>query len=63
MLRTVLEILPLLHPTELISSMWLVLLRELLQYLPRSDSSLQNDDDDDKQASSTDNVPGIELAC
>ncbi|XP_043815885.1 protein MON2 homolog isoform X2 [Manihot esculenta] len=57
-LRTVLEILPLLHPTELISSMWLVLLRELLQYLPRSDSSLQNDDDDVKQASSTDNVPG-----
>ncbi|KAF2298593.1 hypothetical protein GH714_024248 [Hevea brasiliensis] len=45
-LRTVLEILPLLHPTELISSMWLVLLRELLQYLPRSDSSLQKNDEE-----------------
>ncbi|KAJ9185886.1 hypothetical protein P3X46_005466 [Hevea brasiliensis] len=57
-LRTVLEILPLLHPTELISSMWLVLLRELLQYLPRSDSSLQKNDEEVKQASITDNVPG-----
>ncbi|KAL1339802.1 hypothetical protein AAHE18_U067100 [Arachis hypogaea] len=44
-LRTILEILPLLRPTEHISSMWLVLLREFLQYLPRPDSHMQNEDD------------------
>lgn len=44
MLRTILEILPLLRPTEHISSMWPVLLREFLQYLPRQDSYLQNED-------------------
>ncbi|KAL5196023.1 Protein MON2 [Glycine soja] len=44
-LRTILEILPLLRPTEHISSMWPVLLREFLQYLPRQDSYLQNEDD------------------
>ncbi|TKY52157.1 MON protein [Spatholobus suberectus] len=43
-LRTILEILPLLRPTEHISSMWPVLLREFLQYLPRQDSHLQNED-------------------
>ncbi|XP_061349388.1 uncharacterized protein LOC133294681 isoform X2 [Gastrolobium bilobum] len=43
-LRTILEILPLLGPTDNISSMWLVLLREFLQYLPRQDSHLQNED-------------------
>ncbi|KAJ8760664.1 hypothetical protein K2173_017642 [Erythroxylum novogranatense] len=48
-LRTVLEILPLIRPTEHISSMWLILLRELLQYLPQSDSSAQNEDDETKQ--------------
>ncbi|KAK7269248.1 hypothetical protein RIF29_21968 [Crotalaria pallida] len=44
LLRAVLEILPLLRPAEHISSMWLVLLREFLQYLPRQDSHLQNED-------------------
>ncbi|XP_020208634.1 protein MON2 homolog isoform X2 [Cajanus cajan] len=43
-LRTVLEILPMLRPTEHISSMWPVLLREFLQYLPRQDSHLQNEE-------------------
>ncbi|KAK7391922.1 hypothetical protein VNO78_20346 [Psophocarpus tetragonolobus] len=43
-LRTILEILPLLRPMEHISSMWPVLLREFLQYLPRQDSHLQNED-------------------
>ncbi|XAR64453.1 hypothetical protein NMG60_11024804 [Bertholletia excelsa] len=38
--RTVLEILPLLHPAEHLSSMWSPFLREILQYLPISDSSL-----------------------
>eukprot|EP00257_Ricinus_communis_P013104 XP_015570469.1 protein MON2 homolog isoform X2 [Ricinus communis] len=56
-LRTVLEILPLLRPTERISSMWLVLHRELLQYLPRSDS-LRNEDDEVKQAGISGNIPG-----
>ncbi|WCJ43970.1 ARM repeat superfamily protein [Euphorbia peplus] len=57
-LRTVLEIFPLFHPAEHISSMWLVLLRELLQYLPRSDSSMEKEDDEVKLASIGDNVPG-----
>ncbi|XP_004495778.1 uncharacterized protein [Cicer arietinum] len=43
-LRTILEMLPLLGPTEATSSMWPVLLREFLQYLPRQDTHLQNED-------------------
>lgn len=43
-LRTILEILPLLGPTEHISSMWPVLLREFLQYLPRQDTHFKNED-------------------
>lgn len=56
-LRTILEILPLLRPTEYISSMWPILLRELLQYLPKSYSSLQKEEDDARQASITDKSP------
>ncbi|GMP60725.1 hypothetical protein CsSME_00023471 [Camellia sinensis var. sinensis] len=40
--RTVLEILPLLHPAEHLSSMWSFFLGELLHYLPFSDSSVQS---------------------
>ncbi|GAU21414.1 hypothetical protein TSUD_32450 [Trifolium subterraneum] len=43
-LRTILEIVPLLGPTEHISSMWPVLLREFLQYLPKPDTHVQNED-------------------
>ncbi|WJX19433.1 hypothetical protein P8452_09128 [Trifolium repens] len=43
-LRTILEIVPLLGPTEHISSMWPVLLREFLQYLPRQDTHVQIED-------------------
>lgn len=39
--RTILEILPMLSPAESISSMWYILLEELLQYLPKTDSLLQ----------------------
>ncbi|XP_011003788.1 PREDICTED: protein MON2 homolog isoform X2 [Populus euphratica] len=56
-LRTILEILPLLRPTEYISSMWPILLRELLQYLPKSYSSLQKEEADARQASITDESP------
>ncbi|KAG6751711.1 hypothetical protein POTOM_043911 [Populus tomentosa] len=56
-LRTILEILPLLRPTECISSMWPILLRELLQYLPKSYSSLQKEEADARQASITDKSP------
>ncbi|KAJ4841109.1 hypothetical protein Tsubulata_003740 [Turnera subulata] len=56
-LRIILEILPQIQPSENISSMWLVLLRELLEYLPRSDSSLQSEDDEVKQLNSTDSFP------
>ncbi|CAN1245367.1 Protein MON2 homolog [Linum grandiflorum] len=36
-MRTVLEVLPLLRPSEQISGQWLILLREIFKYLPRSD--------------------------
>ncbi|XP_019452228.1 PREDICTED: protein MON2 homolog isoform X2 [Lupinus angustifolius] len=57
MLRTVLEILPLLSPAEHISSMWHVLLREFLQYLPRQDSHLQNEDSKVDQARGSNFIP------
>lgn len=56
-LRTILEILPLLRPTDCISSTWPILLRELLQYLPKSYSSLQKEEADARQASITDKSP------
>ncbi|KAJ0253817.1 ARM repeat superfamily protein [Hirschfeldia incana] len=43
-LRHVLEILPSLGPPEHLSSMWLILLREFLDYLPRVDSALPNEE-------------------
>ncbi|XP_059649380.1 uncharacterized protein LOC132295225 isoform X2 [Cornus florida] len=49
--RTVLEILPLLRPAEHLSSMWLLLLQELLEHLPRSDSLSQSEEDELVQAS------------
>ncbi|CAK9187179.1 unnamed protein product [Ilex paraguariensis] len=49
--RTALEIIPLLVPAEHLSAMWISLLQELLQYLPRSDSPLQTEGDETKQAS------------
>ncbi|XP_054804330.1 uncharacterized protein LOC129307410 isoform X2 [Prosopis cineraria] len=56
-LRTILDIIPLLRPTEHISSMWLILLREFLQYLPGEDSRLQSEDDKMDHASSSNFVP------
>lgn len=52
--RTMLEILPMLHPAENISSMWFILLQELLQYLPRSDS----EKDEAEQVSNRDLIAG-----
>ncbi|XP_009151236.2 protein MON2 homolog isoform X4 [Brassica rapa] len=43
-LRHVLEILPSLGPPDHLSSMWLILLREFLNYLPRFDSALPNEE-------------------
>ncbi|XP_022155395.1 protein MON2 homolog isoform X2 [Momordica charantia] len=51
-LRTILEILPLLRPTDSISTMWLILLREFLQYLPRSDSPSIHEHDTDQTSTS-----------
>lgn len=50
-LRHVLEILPSLGPPEHLSSMWLILLREFLHYLPRVDSVLPNEEGEIKQTS------------
>lgn len=58
-LRTILEILPLLCPTEDISTMWLILLRELLLYLPRSESPLQNEEDESQHTG--DHIPDVHL--
>lgn len=40
-----LEILPLLRPAVHLPAMWLLLLRELLQYLPRPDSPKEDNED------------------
>ena len=63
-LRTILEVLPLLRPTEHISSMWLILLPEFLQYLPKQDSHLKSEDDKIEQARSytSDHASGIEVS-
>ncbi|KAL0890802.1 hypothetical protein Bca101_014785 [Brassica carinata] len=49
-LRHVLEILPSLGPPDHLSSMWLILLREFLDYLPRVDSALPNEEGEIKQS-------------
>ncbi|XP_009151234.2 protein MON2 homolog isoform X2 [Brassica rapa] len=49
-LRHVLEILPSLGPPDHLSSMWLILLREFLNYLPRFDSALPNEEGEIKQS-------------
>ena len=41
-----LEILPLLRPAGHIPAMWLLLLQELLQYLPRPDSPKEDNEDE-----------------
>lgn len=61
MLRTILEVFPLLSPTEQLSPMWLVLLRDLLQYLPRTDSRAENEEDEAVQPGTSDDTSGIEL--
>ncbi|CAI0384415.1 unnamed protein product [Linum tenue] len=54
-MRTVLEVLPLLRPSEQISGMWLILLREIFKYLPKSDL-LHDEDEVAKQASLGENT-------
>lgn len=49
-------------PTERISSMWLILLRDFSQFLPRLNSTVQIEEDEAEEASTSDRVPGIELA-
>lgn len=50
-------------PTEHISSMWLILLQDFLQYLPRLNSAVQSEEDDAEEASTSDRVPGRKLGC
>ncbi|XP_024186995.1 protein MON2 homolog isoform X2 [Rosa chinensis] len=60
-LRTVLEIIPMLCPTEHISSMWLILLRDFSQFLPRLNSTVQIEEDEAEEASTSDRVPDTHL--
>ncbi|XP_024026387.1 protein MON2 homolog [Morus notabilis] len=60
-LRTVLEIMPLLVPTEHLSSMWLILFRDILQYLPKLDSSLLEEGDEAGPTSTVDQNPDANL--
>ncbi|XP_071724220.1 uncharacterized protein [Rutidosis leptorrhynchoides] len=55
--RIVLEVIPLLRPTEKFPSMWVTILRDLLLYLPRSDSSEPNEEDEVDQASTSNQRP------
>ncbi|KAK8546017.1 hypothetical protein V6N12_026821 [Hibiscus sabdariffa] len=57
-LRNVLEVLPMLCPAEHLSSMWLILQRELLQYLPGPDSS-QSEEVEAGQACSGNHIPDV----
>jgi hypothetical protein len=61
-LRTILEIVPLLGPTEHISSMWPVLLREFLQYLPRQDTHVQIEDGKIDQARGSDLISDMKIS-
>ncbi|KAL5770732.1 hypothetical protein ACOSP7_014886 [Xanthoceras sorbifolium] len=60
-LRTILEVFPLLSPTEQLSPMWLVLLRDLLQYLPRSDSHAENEEDEAAPPGISDNISDVHV--
>ncbi|KAI9186171.1 hypothetical protein LWI28_014359 [Acer negundo] len=60
-LRTILEVCPLLSPTEQLSPMWLVLLRDLLRYLPRSDSRTENEEDEAAQPGTSDNISDVNV--
>lgn len=57
--RTMLEIIPLLHPTEYLSSMWSHLLQELLSYLRRSEA-FSHVDDESEVARNTEYGPKLE---
>lgn len=51
-----------LRPAEHLSSMWLILLRELLQYLPGLDSPPQGEEEEAGEVSTSDHIPGTEKA-
>lgn len=55
--RSILEILPQLCPTEQLSSMWILLLRELLRYFPTSHSPSQTEESEINKATSNDLIP------
>ncbi|KAH1083507.1 hypothetical protein J1N35_023268 [Gossypium stocksii] len=61
LLRTVLEVLPMLCPAEHLSSMWLILLRELLQYLPGQDSPPQGEEEEAGEVSTSDHIPDVNV--
>ncbi|KAK8329064.1 hypothetical protein V6Z12_A11G294300 [Gossypium hirsutum] len=61
LLRTVLEVLPMLRPAEHLSSMWLILLRELLQYLPGQDSPPQGEEEEAGEVSTSDHIPDVNV--
>ncbi|KAL0397341.1 UNVERIFIED_CONTAM: protein MON2 [Sesamum calycinum] len=56
-LRTILEILPLLRPAAHLSSMWMLLLTNLLQYLPAADPLLDENGDDANPAGNSNHIP------
>ncbi|XP_010546618.1 PREDICTED: protein MON2 homolog isoform X2 [Tarenaya hassleriana] len=58
-LRMVLEILPSLGPPEHLSSMWLILLREFLHYLPRFDFVASNEEGEAEQSSTGEHANGV----
>ncbi|XP_011078738.1 protein MON2 homolog isoform X3 [Sesamum indicum] len=56
-LRIILEILPQLRPAAHLSSMWMLLLTNLLQYLPAADALLDENGDDAKPAGNSNHIP------
>ncbi|KAL9687201.1 hypothetical protein QQ045_031599 [Rhodiola kirilowii] len=56
--RTILEILPMLRPTDNCSSMWSLLLEELLRYLPKADSQIPAEITELELGSRVDHIQG-----
>ncbi|XP_057539687.1 uncharacterized protein LOC130817800 isoform X2 [Amaranthus tricolor] len=59
--RTMLEILPLLCPSEHLSSVWSLFLRSIIQYLPRSYSASKHIDDGNQVGEAESNQEGKKL--
>lgn len=59
MQRTILEILPLIRPAAHLSSMWNLLLMNLLHYFPSANPLSDDIEDDQDKVNGTNHIPGM----